>query len=160
MNHAMGSDEYTELLRLLQDYSSLTASLPSAFFLQSSIQVDRSYFVGKGGDTVVYPGSMNGQSVVVRQLFLAARKTNQQQKRDYILLVHREAIIHSLLHHEHILPFLGLYHEKNDDNVPHSIFPFVERGSLEDLVNLKSGQMMELPDFIKIVCPSSSFYCY
>ncbi|KAF8308535.1 kinase-like protein, partial [Clavulina sp. PMI_390] len=66
-------------------------------------------------------------------------------------LVHREAIIHSQLDHPNILPFLGIYHE-DDKSYPLTIFPFVKRGSLEDLLrDLGPGQLMDLPDLIKLL---------
>ncbi|KAF8297420.1 kinase-like protein [Clavulina sp. PMI_390] len=66
----------------------------------------------------------------------------------YIQLVHREAIIHSQLNHLNILPFLGIYHE-DDESYPFTIFPFVERGSLERLLNtLEPHRLMEPQDLL------------
>ncbi|KAF8307628.1 kinase-like protein, partial [Clavulina sp. PMI_390] len=48
-------------------------------------------------------------------------------------MVHREAITHSQLDHPHIIPFLGIYHE-GVDSPPITILPFMERGSLQDLL--------------------------
>ncbi|KAF8305017.1 kinase-like protein [Clavulina sp. PMI_390] len=49
-------------------------------------------------------------------------------------LVHRQAIIHSRLHHPNIIPFRGIFHE--DVNFPPMmILPFMQRGSLEKLLD-------------------------
>ncbi|KAF8316078.1 kinase-like protein [Clavulina sp. PMI_390] len=94
---------------------------------------------------------MNGHCIVVRELLMAVSKPNQRLKRDHLLLARREAIIHSQLCHPNVLPFWGLYQE-DEGSVPHSIFPFVERGSLEDLLaNFEPGQMMQLSDLIEIL---------
>lgn len=51
----------------------------------------------------------------------------------FLQLIHREAINHSILNHPNILPFIGIFHE-TDESHPIAVFPFVEKGSLEDLI--------------------------
>ncbi|KAF8297425.1 kinase-like protein [Clavulina sp. PMI_390] len=92
---------------------------------------------------------MGRRCIVVRESIMAVRRGDQPLNRECFGLVHREAIIHSQLDHPNILRFLGIYHE-DDKSYPLMIFPFVERGSLEDLLrSFKSGQMMQPQDLIK-----------
>jgi serine/threonine protein kinase len=49
-------------------------------------------------------------------------------------LVHREAITHAQLDHPNIIPFLGVYRE-NTDGPPMTVLPFIERGSLGDVID-------------------------
>ncbi|KAF8308860.1 kinase-like protein, partial [Clavulina sp. PMI_390] len=72
----------------------------------------------------------------------------------------REALIHQLLQHPNILPFLGIYYE-NPASYPLTIVPFIERGSLENLLtSLAPGELMKMPDFIKLVTGSSRGVAY
>ncbi|KAF8301078.1 kinase-like protein, partial [Clavulina sp. PMI_390] len=60
----------------------------------------------------------------------------------------REATIHSQLNHPNILPFWGVYHEDHQ-SYPLTIFPFVERGSLESLLDgLEPHRLMEPQDLL------------
>ncbi|KAF8312101.1 kinase-like protein [Clavulina sp. PMI_390] len=60
--------------------------------------------------------------------------------------MHREAITHAQLSHPNILPFLGVYHE-HVDSPPMMVLPFLERGSLQDLLierQLVAGDFQEI----------------
>ena len=48
-------------------------------------------------------------------------------------LLHREAITHAQLDHPNIIPFLGVYRE-NTNEPPMTVLPFIERGSLGDVI--------------------------
>ncbi|KAF8312392.1 kinase-like protein, partial [Clavulina sp. PMI_390] len=60
----------------------------------------------------------------------------------------REAITHRQLQHPNVLPFLGIYRE-DETSYPLTVLPFVERGSLQDmLAGLAPGKLVGLPDFL------------
>ncbi|KAF8301388.1 kinase-like protein [Clavulina sp. PMI_390] len=126
-----------EALRLLQDLSSYSCSIPSSFVLKNVI-FDRKDVIGRGGEATIYRGRLmqggNFQSVVVREVVLPPREWHSPLGRKVTRLVHREAITHSLLNHPNVLPFLGIYYE-GVDSPPISILPHIERGSLQDLIN-------------------------
>ncbi|KAF8315217.1 kinase-like protein, partial [Clavulina sp. PMI_390] len=52
-------------------------------------------------------------------------------------LVHREAIIHSQLRHDNVIPFYGVYQER-PDTLPLTVVPYIERGSLQNSIVNKS----------------------
>lgn len=66
-------------------------------------------------------------------------------------LIRREAITHSLLEHQNIIPFLGVYH-RGVDKPPMIVLPYIEHGSLDKFIvnNPIIGTY-----FIEIVCLSS-----
>ncbi|KAF8290844.1 kinase-like protein, partial [Clavulina sp. PMI_390] len=60
-------------------------------------------------------------------------------------------ILHSQLHHPNVLPFLGVYHER-DSPLPLIVLPFLEHGSLEKLLaNQKPDGLIEQADLVRIV---------
>ncbi|KAF8312093.1 kinase-like protein [Clavulina sp. PMI_390] len=65
---------------------------------------------------------------------MAPREWNRPLGRKVTQLVHREALTHAQLSHPNILPFLGVYREQAD-SPPMVVLPFVERGSLQDLMD-------------------------
>lgn len=76
--------------------------------------------------------------------------------------MHREAITHSQLHHPNILPFLGIFHENEGSTSPLVILPFIEKGSLNEM--LVSDEVIGGSTFSRIVsehfelifkCPSA-----
>ncbi|KAF8312095.1 kinase-like protein [Clavulina sp. PMI_390] len=134
------STRYTEILKLLQDLSYHFRALPTSFQL-GEIVFGRKDVIGRGGEAIVYRGSMKGQVVVVREILIAPREWNRPLGRkvtQLILrqLVHREALTHAQLAHPNILPFLGVYREEAN-SPPMVVLPFVESGSLQDLIDYK-----------------------
>ncbi|KAF8294750.1 kinase-like protein [Clavulina sp. PMI_390] len=158
-NHAPGSDEYPHILRLLQDCSFYTGALPTAFILKNVV-FDRKDRLGRGGDVIVYQGRMGRQSVVVRETVIGAQGGKGTLDLEVVQLVHREAITHRQLQHPNILPFLGI-HREDDSSYPLTILPFVERGSLDDmLAGLDRDVLIGLPDFVKILVGCSRGLVY
>jgi serine/threonine protein kinase len=157
--------EYAPALRLLQDLCSISGELPSCFRL-SDVTFNRGDLVGRGGEASVYAGCLNSQKVVVREVVMrrnfwrspegkkvikviAKLRSNIKCRFNFdIQFIHREAITHSLLDHPNIIPFLGVYSEYTD-TPPMVVLPFVERGSLSDLLLEKSIRGVE---FAWIVC--------
>ncbi|KAF8291773.1 kinase-like protein, partial [Clavulina sp. PMI_390] len=87
---------------------------------------------------------------------MAAKEWKRPHGRKVIELVHRKAITDSLLHHPNILPFLGVYYEPLDSH-PIMIHPFLERGSLQDLLD---GPLLDLKNFRRILSGTSSGLAY
>ncbi|KAF8317398.1 kinase-like protein [Clavulina sp. PMI_390] len=144
------SSGYPQMLRLLQDCCFRANALPTSFILKN-VTFSRNKLMRKGGEAMLYRGRMDGQDVVVRELAIAVRDRERPLGREAFQLVHREAIIHSQLIHPNILPFLGIYREEDDSN-PLMILPFLERGSLQDLLaDLTPGDFISSPDLIKIL---------
>ncbi|KAF8317421.1 kinase-like protein [Clavulina sp. PMI_390] len=73
-------------------------------------------------------------TVVVRELVGATYQQKQAIRREWIQLLHREAITHSQLQHPNVLPFWGIYYE-DDESYPLMVLPYLERGSLEEILN-------------------------
>ncbi|KAF8291688.1 kinase-like protein, partial [Clavulina sp. PMI_390] len=69
-------------------------------------------------------------------------------------------ITHQQLHHPNILPFLGIYNEDAASH-PLTILPFIECGSLEDvLASLSTNGLMKPPDFIQLLFGTSRGLIY
>jgi len=66
----------------------------------------------------------------------------------FLQLVQRETITHSQLDHPNIIPILGVYAE-NAGTVPMTVLPYVEKGSLVDLI---SREPVKGRNFSRIVC--------
>ncbi|KAF8317424.1 kinase-like protein, partial [Clavulina sp. PMI_390] len=64
--------------------------------------------------------------------------------------LYREAITHSQLQHPNILPFLGIYRESNE-SYPLMVLPYLEQGSLEDMLREPESGGIDSPLLIKIV---------
>ncbi|KAF8304957.1 kinase-like protein [Clavulina sp. PMI_390] len=128
------SFDHPRTLKLLQDLCGHFLALPSAFIMKD-VSFDRKDVVGRGGEAIVYHGYMveGNQPVVVREVVMPTKEWKSPSGRKLIRLVHREAITHSQLDHPNILPFLGIYHEEVD-SPPITVLPFMERGSLQDLL--------------------------
>lgn len=144
--------EYAAALELLQDLCSSSGELPSSYELKN-VTFDRGDLVGKGGEVSVYGGNLNGVRVVVREVAMPRRFWGLPAGQEIIKvvatlsprlsaitdsvhilqLIRREAIIHSQLDHPNIIPFLGVYYE-NTGAPPMIVLPFVEKGSLSDLI--------------------------
>jgi serine/threonine protein kinase len=158
--------EYTPALKLLQDLCTRSGELPSSFQL-NNVAVNRQNLVGRGGEVLVYAGYFGDQKVVVRETVMPRGFWSSPEGKKIIKvtadlrskvipcllhfdiqLVHREAITHSLLDHPNVIRFLGVFTE-HADSPPMVVLPFVERGSLSDLLRRNAVQGVE---FAWIVC--------
>ncbi|KAF8291758.1 kinase-like protein, partial [Clavulina sp. PMI_390] len=148
-DHAPGSAEYPHVLRLLQDCCYHTGAFPTLLIIPH-ITFSRDQPFKRGGEATLYHGRMAERHVAVRELFVAARESEKDARHFAIQLVHREAIVHSQLHHPNILPFLGIYYEGASAH-PLVILPFLERGSLEKLLADLNGKLMKQSDLIMIL---------
>ncbi|KAF8292371.1 kinase-like protein, partial [Clavulina sp. PMI_390] len=154
-NHAPGSVEYPHMLRLLQDCCSHAGTLPTQLGIRN-VTFNRSQFLNRGGEAMLYKGRMDGHNIVVRELTISTRDWKTPRGHEAIQRVHREAIIHSQLRHPNILPFLGIHHEE-PGSPPLVILPFHEHGSLQRLLaDLEPGGLIKLSDLIRIVRHAST----
>ena len=145
---------YIEGLRLLQDLCSSSGELPSSIWLEQVV-FDRDDLIGKGGEVHVYAGSFDGQKIVVRDVIRPRKFWTSLAGRDLMKvgmlvchaeilrfakfvckrgqLIRREAITHSLLEHQNIIPFLGVC-RPGIDKPPMIVLPYIENGSLDDFI--------------------------
>ncbi|KAF8290359.1 kinase-like protein, partial [Clavulina sp. PMI_390] len=65
-------------------------------------------------------------------------------------LLYREAITHSQLQHPNILPFCGIYRE-DEESYPLMVLPYLERGSLEDILKNAEEGLIGSPILTTIV---------
>ncbi|KAF8302581.1 kinase-like protein [Clavulina sp. PMI_390] len=152
------SDEYPRTMRLLQDCCFLTCAFPSLFILKD-VTFSISNWRRVGGEAILNIGQNAGLDVVIRHVAPVGR-LNRPVRREDIQVVLREAIIHSQLLHPNILPFLGIYRERTD-SWPLIILPYIERGSLEDMLDpLMSSALMSQRDLIKILVGSAEGLVY
>ncbi|KAF8296908.1 kinase-like protein [Clavulina sp. PMI_390] len=138
-------DQYSQTLRAIQEICMEFNVFPSSLDI-SVIELDRSHVVASGGQAVLYGGRLGGRTIVAREVVMAPRDWMSAHGRQTQACVHWEAIIQSLLSHDNILPIFGVYHDV--DRHPVMILPFLERGSLEDLLDLGP---LNLEDFKRIV---------
>ncbi|KAF8318093.1 kinase-like protein [Clavulina sp. PMI_390] len=141
------SQERCAALRCLQDFCYYFNSLPSSFNLDK-VTFLRSELIGRGGEAAIYRGDRLGKSVVVRETVLTQRQRTEPIGKEIARLVRREAITHSQLHHNNILEFLGIFQERSD-SPPLTVLPYIERGSLQDL--LTSGEELDADRFQSIL---------
>ncbi|KAF8306920.1 kinase-like protein [Clavulina sp. PMI_390] len=147
-----------ETLRLLQDLCYHFLALPRSFIL-NHVSFDRKDVVGRGAEATVYRGRLmhgrHSRQVVVREVVMPPKEWESPSGRKVTRLVHREAITHSQLNHPNILPFLGIYHE-GVKSPPIIVLPFVERGSLQDLIASASIEL----ETLKVVVSSHLLQCF
>ena len=110
--------------------------------------------VGRGGEALVCGGYCNGHKVVVRKAVAPRRDFWRSPDGQTVIkvitnilmkdatysvnqLIYREMITHALLDHPNIIPFLGVYRE-NTEGPPMTVLPFIERGSLGDVIREKA----------------------
>ncbi|KAF8315116.1 kinase-like protein [Clavulina sp. PMI_390] len=135
------------VFRCLQDFCYYFNSLPKDFQVRH-VSFSRAVPMGRGGEATTYRGQMAGQEVVVREMFLTAKEWSEPGGQEVARLVHREAITHSQLNHNHILPFKGVYHE-SIDSPPLTIVPYIDGGSLQSVLTPK--ELLSMDSFKQIL---------
>ncbi|KAF8317448.1 hypothetical protein DL93DRAFT_572461 [Clavulina sp. PMI_390] len=66
-NHSPGSEQYLQILRLLQECSLHCRALPTSFVV-GGLNFDRQDIMGQGSEVTVYRGQLASQGVVVREI--------------------------------------------------------------------------------------------
>ncbi|KAF8312272.1 kinase-like protein [Clavulina sp. PMI_390] len=127
---------YGETLRLLQDLCDHFKTIPSSLIVHH-VTFDRKHISGRGGETTVYRGRLyrgpSSHDVALREFFIPKRDWKTSLGQRAIQHIHQEAILHSLLNHQNVLPLEGVYHE-DPESPPILISPYRAGGSLHDLI--------------------------
>ncbi|KAF8302523.1 hypothetical protein DL93DRAFT_2145405, partial [Clavulina sp. PMI_390] len=140
--------------QLLQECSSILLVLPSSFRLERVI-FDRQNVIGRGGDITVYQGRSEDRDVIVQEVGVAKKEWNKPLGRK---LLCREAIDLSELHHQNILPFLGVYIEEGR-SPPITIHQCLDGGLLEEFLigRLPSQEVFERIVSLKVPIKARTF---
>ena len=134
------------MLRLLQDVCSSSGELPSKYWIRG-ISVNWRQYIARGGEAIIYQGTMGEQNVVVREILKPGENSWTSQAGKQVIkvclilmqrgggitnnphkLIKREIIVHSQLQHPNVIPLLGIYRESASDP-PMMIMPFMKKGS-------------------------------